>query len=74
MGNCFSSGKEGHKVRDCLNIKVQYKNGGQAQTSGSNVDSPRKIHYYEPVLEWKGGSSIPIGRIISCLKACKMIS
>ena len=28
----------------------------------------------ECVLEWNGGSSIPRGRIISCLKACKMIS
>ena len=28
----------------------------------------------ELVVDWKGGNSIPRGRIISCLKACKMIS
>ena len=28
----------------------------------------------EPVLDWKGANYIPRGRIISCLKACKMIS
>ena len=28
----------------------------------------------EPVVEWKVINSIPRGRIISCLKACKMIS
>ena len=28
----------------------------------------------ESVLDWKGGNSIPRGRIISCIKACKIIS
>ena len=28
----------------------------------------------EPVLDWKSGNSISRGRIISCLKACKIIS
>ena len=28
----------------------------------------------ELLIEWKGGNSIPTSRIISCLKACKIIS
>lgn len=29
---------------------------------------------HKPVVEWKGGKSIPKGHIISCVKTCKMIS
>ena len=35
--NCFVYEKSGHKVRDCPNLKGQYKGSGQAHASGSNV-------------------------------------
>ena len=41
MGNCFGCDKSGQKVRDCPNMKGQYKGSGQAQASGSN-DAPKK--------------------------------
>ena len=46
MENCFGCGKSGHKVTDCPNLKGQDKGRGQAQASGSNVDSPKKNHFY----------------------------
>ena len=38
--------KEGHKVRDCLDIKGKYKTGRQCEACESNVDAPRKYHLY----------------------------
>ena len=44
--NCFGCGKSGHKIRACPNVKGQDKGNGQDQTSGSNVDAPKKNHFY----------------------------
>ena len=41
------------------------------------VRRTRVVRFYlsnEPIIEWKEGNSITKGHIISCLKACKMIS
>ena len=45
MDNCFGCGKSGHKVRDCSNVRGQYKGSGQAPLSGSN-EAPQKHHIY----------------------------
>ncbi|XP_069147184.1 uncharacterized protein [Solanum lycopersicum] len=42
--NCFGCGKNGHKVRDFPNVKGQDKDSGQV--SGSNMDPPKKNHFY----------------------------
>ncbi|WMV45742.1 hypothetical protein MTR67_039127, partial [Solanum verrucosum] len=44
----------------------------------ASVDCRTRIVHFkfpdEPILKWKGGSSVPMGRFISYLKAIKMIS
>ena len=44
--NCFGCGKSGHKVTYCPNLEGQDKGSGKSQASGSNVDAPRKNHFY----------------------------
>ena len=44
MGNYFSCGKEGHKVRYFPNVKG--KDNGSGQASSSNVEAPKKFHFY----------------------------
>ncbi|TMW99382.1 hypothetical protein EJD97_002658 [Solanum chilense] len=43
LSNC---GKSGHKVWYCANVKGQDKVNGEAQASGSNVDAPKRNHFY----------------------------
>ena len=42
--NCFRYGKSAHKMRDCPNMKIQEKDSGQAQASGSS-DAPKKNRF-----------------------------
>ena len=44
MDNCFGSVKSGQRVKDCPNLKGQYKRS--KQESGSNVDHPKKNYFY----------------------------
>ena len=45
-GNCFSCAKDGHKVRDFPNVRIQDKVSIQAYTSGPGSDSPRRNYFY----------------------------
>ena len=45
-GNCFCCGKEGHKVRDCPNVRSQEKGSCQDQESGPSFDAPKRDHFY----------------------------
>ncbi|KAH0661557.1 hypothetical protein KY284_026488 [Solanum tuberosum] len=78
-GNCYGCGKSGHMRRDCPMLKAQGRENAQAQANGPNPDAPKKNHCY--TLQSRGdqesspgGNSVPRGRIISCLKSCKLIS
>ena len=44
MGNYFGCGKSGHKVRYFPNVKG--KDNGSGQASSSNVEAPKKFHFY----------------------------
>ena len=45
--NCFGCGKEGHKVRDCPNVRSKEKGSVKAQSSGSTFYSPKKNRFYD---------------------------
>ena len=59
--NCFGSGKSGHKVRDFPNLKGQVEGRGKTQDSSSNVDPPKKNHYYALSSRGKKESSPNVG-------------
>ncbi|XP_069145457.1 uncharacterized protein [Solanum lycopersicum] len=44
--NCFGCGKSGHKVRYCPNLKGQDKGSRKSQACGSDMDPPKKNHFY----------------------------
>lgn len=46
MGNWFSCGKEGHKVRYFPNIKSQEKESGKALPSATSSEDPKRIYFY----------------------------
>ena len=45
-GNCYSFGKEGHKVKDCPNISSRGKEGKKVAPSVTKDDAPTKRHFY----------------------------
>ena len=49
-GKSYGFRKSGHKVGDCRNVKGKDKGCGKSQTRCSNVDAPRKNHFYALVL------------------------
>ena len=45
MNNCFCFGKSRHKVRDFPNVRIQEKDSGKTQASGSNEASKKNRFY-----------------------------
>lgn len=62
--------KEGHKVRDCLDIKGKYKTGRQCQARESNDDAPRKNHLY--ALRSRGEKESSLGVVTVMLQVFSM--
>lgn len=64
--NCFSYGKNGHKVNNFQNLKGTNKGSGQTKASCSNADPPKKNLFYVVYYKGKQEASPDVLGMLKC--------